>query len=173
MPENDSTDTAAATTDTTQDTADKTVEKTYTQAEYNAAAAKARKESAEEAKAGKAAITRLAEIEAKSLSEAQKAEKRIAEMEKRIADGEAAREAAELASMRARIGAAKKVPASLIDRLVGDDEASISADADAVLAAIGDTKKNNNRVPHEGATPNAPKGDDRAFARELFGGSGE
>jgi len=145
-------------------------EKTYTQAEVNAAAAAARKTDKATLDAGNAAIAKLADLEAKSLSEAEKSEKRIAEMEKRIADGEAARVAAELASMRSRIGAAKKVPASLIDRLVGDDEASISADADAVLAAIGDTKKNGNRVPREGTTPNAPKDDDRAFARELFGG---
>jgi hypothetical protein len=145
-------------------------EKTYTLAEVNAAAAAARKSDAAELKAGREAAAKLADIEAAALSEAQKAEKRIAEMEKRIADGEAARVAAELASMRARIGAAKNVPAGLIDRLVGDDEASISADAEKVLADIAGTKKNGNRVPHEGATPSAPKSNDAAFARNLFGG---
>jgi DNA repair ATPase RecN len=79
---------------------------------------------------------RIDAIESEKLTEAEKAEKRLAELEARLSAAEKARIDADLKALRARIGAEKKLPAALIDRLVGDDEESISADADALLEAL-------------------------------------
>jgi hypothetical protein len=139
MPENDSTGTAAATTDTSQDTAATHVEKTYTQAEHDADMAKQRID----AKAGKAAIARVAELEAaaQKLADAEKSEAELlkAEIAKRdaaIAERDAAIAKRDLDALRARIGTEKGLSAELASRLVGDDEDSIGLDADKLLAAI-------------------------------------
>lgn len=91
-------------------------------------------------------VEELEAAKADGLSEAEKAAKRLSdieaalesEKEARKADSEA-RAAAEIKALRSRIGADKGLPAALFDRLTGDDEESITADADklAELAPSG------------------------------------
>ena len=129
-----------------------------------------KKANAEKAKLADELQAKLDAAEAAKLTEAEKAAKSIADLAKSVEDLKASNAASELSALRSRIGAEKKLPAQFIDRLRGDTEETLAADADAVLEAIGASRKGNNRVPHEGTTPNAPKSDDAAFARELFGG---
>jgi len=129
-----------------------------------------KKANAEKAKLADELQAKLDAAEAAKLTEAEKAAKSIADLAKSVEDLKASNAASELSALRSRIGAEKKLPAQFIDRLRGEDAGALTADADAVLEAIGAAKKGNNHVSREGATPNAPKDDDRAFARELFGG---
>jgi hypothetical protein len=129
-----------------------------------------KKANAEKAKLADELQAKLDAAEAAKLTEAEKAAKSIADLAKSVEDLKASNAASELAALRSRIGAEKKLPAQFADRLRGDTEETLAADADAVLEAIGAAKKGSNHVSREGATPNAPKSDDAAFARELFGG---
>ena len=139
MPENESTDTAAATTDTSQNTAATNVEKTYTKAEVDALMAQQRID----AKTLKARAARADELEAEAKkredSEKSEAELLKAEIAKRdalIAERDAAIVKRDLDALRSRIGTEKGLPAELASRLTGDDEDSIGLDADKLLAAI-------------------------------------
>lgn len=95
------------------------------------------------AKENKPAADKAADLQAKldaietaKLSDVEKTDKRIRDVEAKLADSEKARAAAEVTALRARIGAEKKLPAALIARLQGDDEGAIAADADALIAAL-------------------------------------
>jgi DNA repair ATPase RecN len=94
------------------------------------------KENAEAAKRAEELQKRLDDLEAAKLTDAEKAERRLRDLEASVKSAQDAQKAAELSALKARIGAEKGVPAAFIDRLQGDDEASIAADADAILSAI-------------------------------------
>ena len=79
---------------------------------------------------------KLAEYETRDLSELEKAQKEAADAKAALETENAARRKAELMALRTRIGAEKGLPAAFIDRLTGDDEESIIADAEKLLAAI-------------------------------------
>lgn len=120
---------------------------------------RARAAAEREAKALKA---RLDELATANLSELDKAKKAAAE-------ATAALEAERASNMRQRIALAKGVPADLVDRLRGDTEADIAADADALLALV-----NAPRTPApdptqgpQGAAPTTPEQEFVAFASSL------
>lgn len=79
-----------------------------------------------EAKALKA---RLDQLEAANLSELEKAQKAAAEATARLAEFEKT-------TIRQRVALTKGVPADLVDRLRGDTEDEIAADADALMALV-------------------------------------
>ncbi|MGW3491785.1 hypothetical protein [Streptomyces sp. NPDC001054] len=72
---------------------------------------------------------RIAEFEDRDKTEAERLSTRATSAEKRA-------EQAEHSLLRLRVAAAKKLPPDLADRLQGDDEDAISADADRLLAAF-------------------------------------
>ncbi len=114
-----------------------------------------------EAKANANAAQRLAEIEDEQKTETQR-------LTDQLAAEKAQRETVEQEALRFRVAAAKGVPADLIDRLRGDTEDELSADADALLNLVGAQKKNGLHVPREGST-SQPKDDEMTrFTRQLF-----
>ena len=94
------------------------------------------KENSEKAKKVDELQAKLDAFESSKLSESEKAEKRIADIEKKLADAQGAQKTAEVAALRTRIGTAKGLPALLVARLKGDDAASIEADADEMVAGL-------------------------------------
>lgn len=86
----------------------------------------ARKRAEDEAKALRA---RLDDIEAANMSELEKAQKAAR-------DAQAELSAMQLESLRNRVALEKGLPANLVDRLRGESEADIAADADALLALV-------------------------------------
>lgn len=84
---------------------------------------------AKERDARQAAEARLKEFEDKDKTELQRLEERAAAAEKAAAERESA-------LLRYRVGAAKGLPADLVERLRGDTEEELLADADALLALI-------------------------------------
>jgi hypothetical protein len=90
--------------------------------------AKAR-EQEKRAKENAAAATRLSELEAANLSESERATRRIADLEAELSKAQGA-------AVRRSVALAKGLPAELVDRLQGDSEAEIEADADALLAVL-------------------------------------
>lgn len=98
---------------------------------------------AELRKANKEAETlrlKLKEFEDKDKSETQKLSERAEAAEKRAA-------VLERQSLQAKVGAAKGLPPKMWDRLVGDDEAALKADADDLLAEL---KPNGSRPSFDG-----------------------
>ncbi|WP_280246162.1 hypothetical protein [Nocardia abscessus] len=83
----------------------------------------------------KAAATRLKDIENANKSEQQKLADQVAELTKALADKDAEVEKATLASLKASVAAAKRVPAS---RLHGITKEELEADADAYLAEVAE-----------------------------------
>ncbi|MGN6245120.1 MAG: capsid assembly scaffolding protein Gp46 family protein [Motilibacteraceae bacterium] len=88
-----------------------------------------RKRAAQAEREAKALKARLDEIEAANLSELEKAQKAAADAAARLAEYEKT-------TLRQRVALAKGVPADLVDRLRGDTEDEISADADALMALV-------------------------------------
>jgi len=129
-----------------------------------------KKANAEKAKLADDLQAKLDAAEASKLTEAEKAAKSIADLAKSVEDLKASSAASELAALRVRVGAAKGVPAKMIDRLRGNDETSIAADADEILTDIGAAKKGGNFVSREGNATPPPADSDAEFAAELFGG---
>lgn len=86
----------------------------------------ARKRAEDEAKALRA---RLDDIEAANMTELEKAQKAAR-------DAQAELSALQLESLRHRVALEKGLPANLVDRLRGESEADIAADADALLALV-------------------------------------
>lgn len=93
-------------------------------------------------------------------------------LEDRVADIERQRVETEARAMRAEIANAKGLTPGQAKRLVGSTREELEADADELLADIGEQRNNNNRSPREGNTPKAKATDERAFVRQLFGGQG-
>lgn len=79
---------------------------------------------------------RLDEIEAANMSELEKAQKEATEARTALEAAQAVASAAELSNLRMKIGTAKGLPAAIIDRLVGDDEEAIAADAEKLVATL-------------------------------------
>ena len=92
--------------------------------------------SLDEAKAAAQKAARFDEIEAANKTELQKAIDRADEAERKIAETEGRAAAAEVKALRTSIGTTKGIPVALIDMLTGTDEAGITAQADAILAAL-------------------------------------
>ncbi|WP_432091021.1 hypothetical protein [Streptomyces sp. NRRL F-5630] len=72
---------------------------------------------------------RIAEFEDRDKTEAERLSSRLTSAEKRA-------EQAEHSLLRLRVAAAKKLPPELADRLQGDTEDAVTADADRLLAAL-------------------------------------
>jgi predicted Zn-dependent protease len=104
------------------------------------------------AKANSEAAKRLAEIEEANKSAEQKAAEAHTQAQKRA-------EAAEGELARYRVALAKGLPADLAGRLRGDTEEDLAADADALLALIGERRPAGPKPdPSQGARPPAASG---------------
>ncbi len=117
------------------------------------------------AKENKTAAERLAAIEEANKTEAQKAADQLATAQKEAAD--ARRDA-----LKFKIASKFKIDdedAELF--LTGDDEESLTKQAERLSAREAERKKNGNHVPREGATSPATEGDDRQAVRAIFGGN--
>jgi Domain of unknown function (DUF4355) len=88
-----------------------------------------RKRAAAAEKEAKTLKARLDEIEAASLSELEKAQKAANDAAARLAEYEKT-------TTRQKVALIKGVPADLVDRLRGDTEDEIAADADALMALV-------------------------------------
>ncbi len=114
----------------------------------------------------KAKAARLDEIEQANQTEAQKAEKRIADLEAELS---------KLSRNSTRLKIASEhgiTDADDIDLfLTGTDEETLTRQAKRLSERNADRKKNANRVPREGSNPtNGPvKSDLREFTRGIFG----
>ena len=96
-------------------------------------------------KAAKSLQAQLDQINAEKLTDIEKATNRAAEAEKRAA-------AAEQTALRQKVALMRGLPADLVDRLRGDDEPSLIADADALLALLK-TPTSPRADPSQGAKP--------------------
>jgi hypothetical protein len=92
-----------------------------------------RKRAATAEREAKALKARLDQLEAANLSELEKAQKAAAEATARLAEYEKT-------TIRQRVALTKGVPADLVDRLRGDTEDEIAADADALMALVSAPK---------------------------------
>jgi hypothetical protein len=124
--------------------------------------AEARKHEAR-AKEYKIAADKLAAIEEANKTEAQKSADRLAVAEKDAVD--ARRDA-----LKFRIAAKFAIGDEAADALLtGNDEATMTRQAELYTARQGDLKKQGNRVPREGGTPPQPSDDPmREFTQRLF-----
>ena len=98
-------------------------------------------------KAIKALQAQLDQINAEKLTDIEKATNRATEAEKQLA-------AAQQTALRQKVALTKGLPADLVDRLRGDDEDSLAADADALLALLK-TPTSPRADPSQGAKPAA------------------
>lgn len=127
-------------------------ERTFTQADVDRIITErlAKERSKAESMAAKAreeAERKAAEEQGKYQELYQKAQQQVAELEAKL-------KAAEIASIKREVAARLNMPAALADRLQGEDEASIEADAKALLAALPKpTAPNINSGTGNGATP--------------------
>lgn len=92
-----------------------------------------------------------------------------ATLDERVAQIEQQAKDSEVRALRAEVANAKGLTPSQARRLVGSSREELESDADELLKDIGIQQKKNNVVPNEGRTPKAETGDERAFARQLFG----
>jgi len=113
----------------------------------------------------KAKAARLDEIEQANQTEAEKAAKRIADLEVELNN-------TRRDSLRLRVAAEHGITdADDIDLfLTGSDEETLTKQAKRLVDREADRKKHGNRVPREGTTPTSVESDERATARALFGG---
>lgn len=109
-----------------------------------------RKRAATAEREAKALKARLDQLEAANLSELEKAQKAANEATARLAEYEKT-------TIRQRVALNKGVPADLVDRLRGDTEDEISADADALMALV--------------SAPKSPRPDPSQGPRTTAGGS--
>lgn len=91
------------------------------------------------AKENKDAAAKLKEVEDADKSEIEKANERAEAAEKRAQEIESAAKVADLAAKKVVIGAKAGLPAEWFDRLKGDDEESITADAEALAKSLNAT----------------------------------
>ena len=112
----------------------------------------------------KAKATKLDEIEQANQTEAEKAAKRIAELE---ADLSSTRRESTRLKIAADHGITDADDISLF--LTGNDEETLTKQAKRLADRTAEQKKQGNHVPNEGNNPSSSDGgDDRAFVRELF-----
>lgn len=158
--------TADTTADTTADKGEVTDGKqeqdkapAFTQADIDAAAAKARNEERRKLAAKTADYDELK----RKADAAKTVEDRLAEMEQRAAQAEA---------LALRNDVATQFNISAEDRdlfLTGTDVDTLTAQAKRLAERDAVRKKNGNTVPGEGRTPSGSTGDLREFTRQLFG----
>jgi hypothetical protein len=124
------------------------------------------RENESKAKANADAAKRLAEIEESQKTEAQKTADRLAAAEKDAAD--ARREA-----LRLRIASRFQIGDEDADLfLTGDDEATLTKQAERLTARESERKKQGNHVAREGNTPSTGTDEKRAFAQQIFDNAG-
>ncbi len=99
------------------------------------------KEEAEE-KAKEEAEEKAKEEAEANMTELEKAQKAAADAEAGREAAEKAKAEAELSSLRTRVGTEKGLPSTLADRLQGEDEESIRADADEMVKTLSETDGN-------------------------------
>jgi hypothetical protein len=108
-----------------------------------------------------------------SKSEAQKANERLAALEREL-------ESTKTTALRTRIAADFGISTKPADDggpsdadlfLTANDEATLTKQAERLAGRVEDRKKNGNRAPLQGQTAAASNGDDREAVRELFGSS--
>lgn len=75
-------------------------------------------------------------FKASQMTELEKVQAEAADLKAKLEEMTTSQKAAEIAAIRARVGLEKNLPAALIDRLQGEDEKSIAADADKLLASL-------------------------------------
>ena len=98
-----------------------------------------RKRADDAEKALRAANTRLQQIEDSGKTELEKAQARVQELEAQVAAHADQIAEKERAIARLNVGIETGLPKNLIDRLQGDDEDALRADADSLRALIPDT----------------------------------
>ncbi len=98
--------------------------------------AKANKDAASERDALQTELDGLVAEMNEGHDESGQLQKRLEDLESALAAEKDGRKTAEMTALRTRIGTDKGVPTHLIDRLRGEDEASIAEDADAVVAGL-------------------------------------
>lgn len=134
-------------------------------AELGDAGAKALKAERQRAAAAereaKALKARLDELEAANLSELEKAQRAANEATARLAEYEKT-------TIRQRVALTKGVPADLVDRLRGDTEDEIAADADALMALVS-APKTPRPDPSQGPRSTASGSTADQFAAALNG----
>lgn len=97
----------------------------------------------------KAKAARLAELEQAEMSELDKLKKQLADKDALIASAQQAADAERLNSLRLRVGQEHNLPVEIAQRLIGEDEETIRADAVKMQALI---KVEAPRVPNIDAT---------------------
>ena len=108
----------------------------------------------ERSKAETMAMKAREEAERKAAEEQGKYQELSEAAQKRIADTEARLKAAEIASIKREVASRLNMPAALANRLQGEDEATIEADAKALMAALPKPAAPNiNSGTGTGATP--------------------
>lgn len=115
----------------------------------------------------KAKAAKLDEIEQANQTEAERAAKRLADLEAEL--NNTRRDA-----LRLKVASANGITdADDIDLfLTGADEETLTKQAKRLAERTADRKKSGNHVPREGATSTAKANDEREFARELFSPGG-
>jgi hypothetical protein len=113
----------------------------------------------------KAKAARLDEIEAANQTEAEKAAKRVAELEAELNN-------TRRDSLRLKIASANGITdADDIDLfLTGTDEETLTKQAKRLAERTADRKKQGNRVPNEGTNSPSVEGEGLETVRALFGG---
>lgn len=112
----------------------------------------------------KAKATKLDEIEQANQTEAEKAAKRIADLEAELNNTRHASTRIKIANEH---GITDADDIELF--LTGNDEETLTKQAKRLADRTAEKKKNGNHVPKEGASSNQSKdGDDRDFVRNLF-----
>lgn len=98
-----------------------------------------------------------------SKTEVQKATERAEKAEADLA-------AIQSSSLRSEVALAKGLTPTQAKRLVGSTREELEADADELLADLGDQKPSAPRAPQQKTKQTEPKNDpEREFARQLFG----
>ena len=116
----------------------------------------------ERTKAESMAAKAREEAERKAAEEQGKYQELYEAAQKRIADTEARLHAAEIASIKREVAARLNMPIALAQRLQGEDEATIEADAKELMAALPKpTAPNINSGTGNGATPGQSTSIDR------------
>lgn len=132
-------------------------ERTFTQADVDRIITE--RLAKERGKAESMATKAREEAERKAAEEQGKYQELYEAAQKRIAETEARLKASEIASIKREVAARLNMPAALANRLQGDDEASIEADAKALLAALPKPAAPNiNSSTGNGATPATASG---------------
>lgn len=110
----------------------------------------------------KAKAAQFDELEQKNKSELDKANDRLAALEKE-------RDQERASAMRLRVAAKHGISDDDADLfLTGSDEETLTRQAERLQAREADRKKQGNRAPREGANPKAPADPERDFVRGLF-----